>query len=922
MHSYPAAEEQTDALIVTTALEKSPSIGEAVIAVALTEDQLSRLHESMGYSVINHMRSLASPEKVSILSLGDSRLQDRTCILFTDPDRSLLCELNQAGLDALKHTMKIARKIIWVTVGATDECLNPQSSVSVGLARMIRRENPHVPIITLDLDPSNRPQPQYLAKSLWGFLRQLLSRPSIQDLEWTERRGQWLVPRLVEDETATEFVRSHSRAGQIASPETKCFHQKDRPLSLATRDTGSLQGLYFSDSLAHNAPMGEDELQIEVKASGVNFRDIVVSLNQTPDENVAECAAVVIKVGQKLRKTFSEGDRVYTWHVPRYSSHVRCRGLWTKHIPLGVSFEEAAAIPIAYCTAYHCLVNEARLRTGDTVLIHSGAGGVGQAAIMLALHLILYGLLESHIFSSRSKDFDSQIKSVTNGRGVDVVLNALAASLLQHSLDVLAPLGRLVEIGKNDILAHARLDLGPFIKSISFSAVDLVQLACQKPHRMAEVFSHVHQLLTERVVRPAFPLNIRSITDLEEVLRLMQKGHTMGKVVLSHGPNDMVKVVPRSTPVAQLHPDVTYLIVGGQGGVGRSLCAWMARCGAKFLVAVSPSGADKPLTKGLVEELAQIGVKLHALACDVGNRLQLQSILAYCKDNLPPIRGIIHSGLTLRDGSFENMSLDDLQQVLQPKLAGSYNLHHSFEGQQLDFFVLLSSYVGLLGSPGQANYAAASTFQDAFARWRTSLGQPTYSLDLGAVQGAGSIYEKPARLAHVGRLGLGKVPLPALYALVSYTMSKPIQSWTDSQIAIGWAPPSTWTKADFATLEPSLSHLRSSLIPSRNDDSSRGLPAAGVPQTSEPLSLTLPRCQSLEERVSTITAALSQQIVSILGVAAEDVDKSKSIADHGGDSLVAIEFRDWFRKEVGCSFSTDQVSNLLSVHQLALQAAN
>ncbi|KAH8691225.1 hypothetical protein BGW36DRAFT_438769 [Talaromyces proteolyticus] len=940
MHSYQATEEQTDSLIVTTALEGSASIAEAAIAVALTGEQLSRSHESIGYSVMHHMRSLASQEEVAILSLGDSRLQDRTCILFTDPDRSLLCELNQAGLDALKHTVKIARKVIWVTLGGTHECQNPQSSVSVGFARVLRRENPHVPIITLDLDPNNNPQPLTLAKYLWGFLHQLLSRPRIEDLEWSERRGQWFVPRLVEDKATTEFVSSHSRAGQTAVPQMEFFHQEDRPLSLATRDTGSLQGLYFSDSLVHNAPMGEDELEIEVKASGVNFRDIMVSLNQMPDENVAECAGVVTKVGQKLRKTFSEGDRVYTWHVPRYSSHVRCSGLWTKHIPLGVSFEEAAAIPIAYCTAYHCLVNEARLRTGDTILIHSGAGGVGQAAILLALHLgatvfttvgsaekkqlliTQYGLLESHIFSSRSKDFAGQIKSATNGRGVDVVLNALAGSLLQHSLEVLAPLGRFVEIGKNDILAHARLDLSPFGKSISFSTVDLVQLACQKPRRMAEVFSDVHQLLTEHVVKPPFPLNIRSITNLEEVLRLMQKGQSMGKVVISHGPNDMVKVMPRSPPVAQLRPDASYLIVGGQGGLGRALCAWMARCGAKVLVAISPSGADKPLTKGLVEELAQMGVQLHAMACDVGNRLQLQSTLAYCKETLPPIRGIIHSGLTLRNGSFENMSLDDLRQVLHPKLAGSYNLHDSFEGQQLDFFVILSSYVGLLGSPGQANYAAASTFQDAFARWRTGLGQPTYSLDLGTVQGAGSLHEKPEALAHFERLGLGGIPLQALYALVGYTMSKPIQSWADSQIAIGWAPPSTWTKADYAALDPRLSHLRSSPIPSRNDDSSRGLPAAGMPQASEPLSLALPRCLSLEERVSTIIAALSQQIVSILGVAAEDVDEGKSIADHGGDSLVAIEFRNWFRKEVGCSFSTEEVSNLLSVHQLACQAAN
>lgn len=268
------------------------------------------------------------------------------------------------------------------------------------------------------------------------------------------------------------------------------------------------------------------------------------------------------------------------------------------------------------------------------------------------------------------------------------------------------------------------------------------------------------------------------------------------------------------------------------------------------------------------------------------------------------------------------MTLDSFQQVLKPKLSGTYNLHECLQDQPLDFFIMLSSYVGLLGSTGQANYAAASTFQDAFARWRTSLGQPTYSLDLGTVLGAGSLHEKPEALPHFEKMGLGGIPLSALHALVGYTMSNPPAHYSDSQIAIGWAPPTTWSPAQYAALDPLVSHL--CLSPDHSPDKEpREDSTVDIQhvQEAQPLSQVLSRCQTPKERASVILEALIDQIVNVLGVAAEDVHPGKPIGDHGGDSLVAIEFRNWFRKEIGCTFTTDQVTSQLSVQQLAIQAS-
>ncbi|KAE8384005.1 ketoacyl-synt-domain-containing protein [Aspergillus alliaceus] len=941
LHSYPDVEDQTDSLIISTARPNDAHVKDtAKLALVLTSAQLSQQDQSLGYRVAQHISSKSTTYTVEIFSLGDNRLHDRTCIMLTDLDEPLLSNLEHAIFEDLKHILKIAREVVWVTRGATGQSHSPMSSLTLGLARVLRNENPHVPVITVDLDVEYETLPQVMAIKVWTFMQHYLSDQRKGGMEWCERNGNWFVPRLVEDTATTEFVRSHSVTCPPNVAQLESFYQGDRPLRLGVRHTAGLQGISFTDYLDLEEPLSGEEIEIEVKASGVNFRDIMVSLGQMPDENVAEVAGVVTKVGQHSQLEFAEGDRVYTWHVPRFASHVRCPSLNVQRIPAGVSFEQAASIPVIYCTAYHCLVTVAQLRPGDAILIHSGAGGVGQAAITLAQYLgatvfttvgseekkqLLieqYSLPEHHIFSSRSTRFASQIHALTKARGVDVVLNALSGAFLQSSLDVLAPLGRFVEIGKSDILAHARLDMSAFSRSTSISAVDLIQVIREKPQYMADVFARVHQMLAGHQIRPAYPLKSFPISELEQVFRSMQKGQHMGKLVVKHGRDDKVKVIPRVPPVVRLRPDTTYLIVGGQGGLGRALSVWMAKCGARYIVSLSPSGAERPLTRGLIEELEQMKVAFHAIPCDISDRHQLQTVLTEKKKALPPIHGVVHAGLTLKNSSFDNMTLDSFQQVLKPKLTGTYNLHECLQDQPLDFFIMLSSYVGLLGSTGQANYAAASTFQDAFARWRTSLGQPTYSLDLGTVLGAGSLHEKPEALPHFEKMGLGGIPLSALHALVGYTMSNPPAHYSDSQIAIGWAPPATWSPTQYAALDPLVSHLcLSPAHPSDKEPRKDSAVDMQHVQGAQPLSQVLSRCQTPKERTSAIIEALTDQIVGILGVAAEDVNPGKSIGDHGGDSLVAIEFRNWFRKEIGCTFTTDQVTSQLSVQQLAIQAS-
>lgn len=667
LHSYPDAEFQTDSLIISTARRNDAHAIDTVnLALVLTSAQLSKQDESPGYRISQHICSMSSKYTIQMSSLGDSSLHDRMCIMLTDLDEPLLSNLNHAIFENLKHICKIAREVIWITRGATGQSRNPLSSLTLGLARVLRNENSHVPIITVDLDAEYETPSQDMAGKIWTFMQHYLSDRRKGGMEWCERNGKWFVPRLVEDTATTEFVRSHSVNYPPGVARLEPFYQGDRHLRLSEGRTAGLQGISFTDFPDFDESLSAEEIEIEIKASGVNFRDIMIAMGQMSDENVAEVAGVVTKVGRDAQLGFVEGDRVYTWHVPRFASHVRCPSMNVQHIPAGISFEQAPSIPIIYCTAYHCLFTIAQLRPGDTILIHSGAGGVGQAAIVLAQYLgatvfttvgsdqkkqLLiqqYNLPEHHVFSSRSTGFASQIRALTKTRGVDVVLNALSGAFLQSSLDLLAPLGRFVEIGKSDILAHARLDMSTFSRSISISAVDLVLVMREKPRYMADIFARVHQMLAGHQIRPAYPIKSFPISELEQVFRSMQKRQHIGKLVVIHGSDDKVKVIPQVPPVVRLRPDATYLIVGGQGGLGRSLSVLMAKCGARYIVSLSPSGAERPLTRGLIEELERMKVAFRAVSCDISDRLQLQTVLMDTKKALPPIHGVIHAGLTLK----------------------------------------------------------------------------------------------------------------------------------------------------------------------------------------------------------------------------------------------------------------------------------
>ncbi|MGH9592768.1 MAG: SDR family NAD(P)-dependent oxidoreductase, partial [Bryobacteraceae bacterium] len=392
----------------------------------------------------------------------------------------------------------------------------------------------------------------------------------------------------------------------------------------------------------------------------------------------------------------------------------------------------------------------AGLKRGERVLIHAATGGVGLAAVQLAQQAgaeifatagsdakrdYLRSLGVRHVFSSRTTDFAREIRSITNGAGVDVVLNSLAGEFIDAGFQALADGGRFVEIGKRDIRTEEQVAaLG---KGYKYHAVDLIPILKFEP---GLIRSHLHQLVEQfgnlsASLRP-LPFTIFEFDQAPVGFRYMTQARHMGKVLFHHSLQPGVRA------------DGTYLITGGLGAIGTRLARWLGQRGARHLMLVGRHAPAAPVQA--LEELRAAGLSISVLQADVSNRDQVRSVLDHIRDRMPPLAGVFHAAGVVDDGPLIQQTPDRMRAVMAPKVAGAWNLHELTAGQPLDWFVLFSSVASLTGSPGQSSYAAGNAFLDALAHHRTARGLAALSVNWGAWAESGMA----ARTSQRGRRSL------------------------------------------------------------------------------------------------------------------------------------------------------------------------
>jgi NADPH:quinone reductase-like Zn-dependent oxidoreductase/acyl carrier protein len=441
-------------------------------------------------------------------------------------------------------------------------------------------------------------------------------------------------------------------------------------------------------------PPGPGEVSIAVEAAGLTGA-------------VAESVGRVAAVGEGV-DGLAVGQLVMALAVGGLASRVTVPALLVRPVPVQRSPVEAATFSVAHLTAWHALHHVAHLGAGERVLIHAGAGGVGQAALQWARHVgadifatagsaeeraVLHAQGVQHV--SDSLQFVDDVLSWTHGEGVDVVLNSLSGVLADQSLRLLRDGGRFVELGRQG--GFTDLD------NRTFSRVDLASLVQKRPQQVRAWWDDI---VSQGVLKPV-----------------------TGKVVTFDDP-DVVVAVPRSSSTQLIRSDGTYLVTGGVGGLGLELCRWLVAQGARHLLLLSRRGATGEAAQA-VADLQAAGAQVVVAQADVAVRAQLAGALATMREQMPPLRGVVHAAGVLDDGMVVQLTLERLHAVMAPKVSGAWNLHELTREAPLDFFVLYSGFGALIGIPGQGNYVAANAFLDALAHLRQAQGRPGLSINWG-----------------------------------------------------------------------------------------------------------------------------------------------------------------------------------------------
>lgn len=771
---------------------------------------------------------------------------------------------------ALVQAMAGKGPCLWfVTTGAQGPVVRAAQAPLWGFGRVAVNEYPHLDIRMVDLAPG---------EADFAALADEITQPD-GETEILLSDGARSVLRLRKEKPQ---ARLKAPAGTGAA------------LKLDIDQNGSLDRLSYRP-VARRAP-GSGEIEIAVKAAGLNFRDVMWAMGVLPEEALLagfagptlgmECAGVVTAVGPDV-DDFTVGDRVMAFASGCFATHLTTSTVACAPIPGDLSFGAAATIPSAFFTAYYALGHLGQLAEGERVLIHGAAGGVGIAAVQYAKSVgaevfvtagspekrdFLALLGADHILDSRSLGFADDILALTGGEGVDVVLNSLAGEGMERSLAVVKPFGRFLELGKRDFYQNSRLGLRPFRNNITFYGIDADQLLSVKPAFSRKLFREMVTLFEQGAFKP---LPYRSFAHDEAVaaFRLMQQSGHIGKIVLDFDGVAAPEAAP--APRLSLAPDGAYLIAGGLGGFGLATARRLVERGARRLVMAGRSGASSPAAQAAVQELESLGASVRVVAADITDAAAVKALVEGIAADGWVLKGVLHTAMVLDDGLIAGLDADRFNRVLAPKVAGADALDRATRHLPLDLFVVYSSATTYIGNPGQANYVAANLYLEALIRRRKAEGLPGLAVAWGAIDDVGYLARHREVQDSLGkRLGhraLGSAEaLDALERLLCDGATERAVVELDARQARQMLP---------LFGRPAYAGLAGKAAARDSAD------AGPVDMRAAIKGLSRAAARDL------VAGLLAGEVAQIMRLPADKLDHHKPIADLGMDSLMAVELR-------------------------------
>lgn len=849
-------------------------------------------------------------------------------LVLDELDTALLPNLSSEHWESLKRLLALNKRVLWVTCGSQNSVSSPDKAMIHGLGRTVRAEDPLVQLTTLDVSGSST---EAMVESVETILEHL-RRPEVfhhVESEFIERNKLIHINRIQPDDQVNAVA---SETFQGSEPIEQSLHDCPNMIRLRCERVGTTDSLVFSEVAPYELPLDDNKVEVEVFAAGLNYKDVVITMGIVPENEYIlglEGAGTVRRLGKNVHnvRKLEIGQRVLVFKKGVFCNRVHAEAERTYPIPDSMSFEEACTLASSYLTGIHSLLNLADTKKGSKVLIHSASGGLGLACIQLCQYigaeifatcgnqekrdfLVEHaGIPADHIFNSRDASFGAEIMAATNGYGVDTILNSLTGDLLDESWRCIAAEGTMVELGKRDMLDRKGLSMEPFGRNASYRCFDMGHDIVSDA-MINDLLKRLFVLLEAGHVKPVSVAMTFGWDNVSGAMRYMRSANHIGKIVITSGDKPVnVPVRPSRLPL-QLRDNVGYLLIGGLKGLCGSVAVNLAGLGAKHVVVMARSGYNDEVSQRVISDLAALGC---AVTLGQGDVSKADDVRRVIEESPVPIGGVIQGAMVLRDRVFTDMSIEEYHAAVDCKVAGTWNIHNALieKNMKVDFFTMLSSVSGVVGQKGQANYAAANAFLDAFAIYRRTLGLAGNSVDLGAIQDVGYMSHHGDLLNNLSSDAWTPINEALMLKIVGFSLKQqmtPISEASAGQLVTSIAVPQ---REDSSLLRDA----RFSAL-SFSDGEDAGASNDGKDAGLKALQLLIKNKAAVGAIHDAVVDLVVRQFTAMLRLS-EPMEPAKAPANYGLDSLAAVEFRNWTRLELKAEVTTLDILSATSVEQLA-----
>ena len=775
----------------------------------------------------------------------------------------------------------------------SDQVTNLTSSALWGLGYLITNENTQLQTRLIDI-----PQ-DYNDGTIAQLKNEILAKDNDTDIALRDKR---YIKRLVKKQL------------QHKTSQTCLQDMHETNLELFVPQKGKLDSLEYRE-VERRAPE-PDEIEIKIHTTALNFKDMLKVYGQIDRKAIEntylgttigmECSGTIVATGENI-KHFQVGDPVIATVPGCFKSYITVPPTFVVHKPDYLSFNEAP-LYVSYLTTYYGLIDIAKIKEGESILIHNASGGVGLAATQIAKwkkakifatagteekrdYLRSIGI--KHVMNSRDLKFAQTIYDLTDGKGVDIVINAISGEALFQSFSLLASFGRFIEIGKRDITDNSLLPMERFNHNLTFAAIDVDRMFAEKPELARATFQKISHCFAEGHFY-AMPVTVFPANKSKEAFRFFSQSKHIGRVVIQMK-NQQVPVAKKEN--ASIDRNGTYIITGGTRGLGLVIAKWLATKNAGQVVLISRSGKSSTLQQE-VEFIEKTGTKVHVEAMDISDRNAVHNIIECVNTKEYPLKGIFHGAMVLDDGFIDDLNKERFRYVMQPKVAGAIHLHNATKNIELDFFVCFSSISSVIGNAGQGNYVAANAFLDTFAYYRHSQQLPATTINLGVLSETGvAMRNEEVRkvLEQSGIRGLDNNKF--LHGLENILQHSSHAQW--GFFDVEWHK---WAKLN--TRVATTTRFRD-IVQLANEN-------PGLEKLSNAMAHL-----SQEQHQEHIENIIKKILSKILQLPAAKIDIHQKLSQLGIDSLMTVELKTFIGEETGIELSNVELMGATTVAELS-----